>query len=68
MKDTAEESADLKMALKHDPVTDELRAEAVTFPLEADDAYFEVKEGRDHLTPGSWVAEQLNQHERHTQT
>ena len=59
MKDTAEQSADLKQALKKQPVTDELRAEAEAFPLEADEACAEVREAHDFCTPDSWVAEQV---------
>ena len=60
MKDTAAESAELKQALKRDPVTDELRAEAEAFPLEADEAIAEVEAGHDTAAPGSWVAEQTH--------
>src|SRR3954454_5970703 len=59
MKKTATQSAALKQALKKDPVTDELRAEAEAFPLEADEACAEVREARDFCTPDSWVAEQV---------
>lgn len=59
MKETAGESAGLKMALKHDPVTDALRAEAERFPLEADEAFCEVERGLDTADPGSWVHEQI---------
>jgi hypothetical protein len=59
MKTTAEESADLKMALKHDPRTQALDTEAETFPLEADEAVQEVEDGRDDCHPKSWVAEAL---------
>lgn len=59
MKETAEQSADLKMALKHDPVTDHLRAEAKAFSLEADEAYFEVLDGLDTCAPDSWIAEEM---------
>jgi hypothetical protein len=55
MKATAEESADLKMALKHDPISPALRAEALRFPLETDEAMEEVLSGRDTCAPGSWV-------------
>jgi hypothetical protein len=68
MKDTAEKSADLKQALKHDAVTDELRAEAEAHPQEADEAVHEAATGLDPATPGSWVAEILTQESRHTQT
>lgn len=56
MKNTAGQSADLKMALKHDPCTPTLVVEAEAFPLEADEAVQEVKEGRDYCHPESWVA------------
>lgn len=56
MKETANESAELKQALKHDPETPHLAAEAEANPLEGDEAYFEVLEGRDTAEPGSWVA------------
>jgi hypothetical protein len=59
MKNTAEESADLKIALKHKPWTPELEAEAKDFPLEADEAYFEVVDGWDTCTPDSWVAREI---------
>lgn len=59
MKETAGESADLKMALKHDPVTDLLRAEAEAFPAEADEAVAEVQGGLDTCAPDSYVAEVL---------
>ena len=59
MKPTAEQSADLKMALKHDPATDHLRAEAEVHPLEADEACAEVTAGLDSCAPESWVAEVL---------
>jgi hypothetical protein len=58
VKDTAEQSAALKMALKHDPMTPELEQEAKRFPLEADEAFFEVQNGHDTCHPDSWVAEQ----------
>jgi hypothetical protein len=57
MKDTPEQSADLKMALKHDPVTPELIAAAEIHPLEGDEAYFEVADGLDTCAPESWVAQ-----------
>jgi hypothetical protein len=57
VKPTAGESADLKMALKHDSVTDKLRQEAEECPLEASEACFEVEEGWDTASPDSWVAE-----------
>lgn len=56
IKPTAEESADLKMALKHDPVTPALAAEAVAFPVESEEALREVEEGHDTAAPGSWAA------------
>lgn len=59
MKPTWEESSDLKQALKREPVTADLEAEAEEFPLEADEAYFEVIDGRDTVEPGSWVAQQI---------
>lgn len=59
MKDTAEESAELKMALKHNPITPELCQEAQLHPVEADEAYQEVFDGRDTRTPGSWVDQML---------
>lgn len=59
MKPTADESAELKMALKHDPCSDALRAEAAAFPLEADEALQEVQRGLDIADPGSWVAQEL---------
>jgi hypothetical protein len=56
MKNTAGESADLKMALKHDPETPELAAEAYEYPQEADEAIEEVRLGYDTAAPDSWVA------------
>jgi hypothetical protein len=55
MRDTAKESADLKQALKHEPVTDELRAQAEAHPLEAEEAIQDTETGLDPATPGSWV-------------
>jgi hypothetical protein len=52
---SAGESADLKQALKHDPVTPELRALADS--LEGDEAVAEVLGGWDTAAPGSYVAE-----------
>jgi len=60
MKDTAEQSAELKMALKHDPETSLLRAEAERHPLEADEALLEVETGLDTAHPESWVARLLS--------
>lgn len=57
LQETAEQSADLKQALKHDPVTDELRAAADS--PEGDEAVDECRRGYDTATPGSWVAEVL---------
>lgn len=59
MKDTEEESAELKMALKHDPWTPELAAEAEAFPIEASEAIKEVEEKWDDCHPDSWVARVL---------
>jgi hypothetical protein len=59
MKATAEQSAELMQALKHDPVTDALRAEAEAFPAEAAEALANVEGGLDEASPDSWVAEQL---------
>lgn len=56
---TAEQSADLKMALKHDPVTDELREKAACFPIEADEAVSEVLAGHDTCLAASWVSDQI---------
>lgn len=56
MKDTAAESAELKMALKHDPETPALAAEAEVHPLEASEAIQEVEVGLDSADAGSWVA------------
>lgn len=60
MKAFPEQSAELKMALKHDPVTEDLREEARRFPEEAGEAYDEVLSGRDKRTPGSWADEQIH--------
>ena len=57
MKPTANESADLMQALKHDPVTGALRDEAKAFPVEADQAIADVEGGLDTAHPQSWVAE-----------
>lgn len=57
MMRSAEQSADLKQALKHDPATPELRAAADS--LEGDEALQECADGLDTATPGSVVAEQL---------
>ncbi len=59
MKDTAEQSAELKMALKRDPESAVLAAEAEAFPVEADEALTECEQGWDTATPGSWVARRL---------
>jgi hypothetical protein len=61
MKATAGESAELKMALKHDPETPQLAAEADKFPLEADEAIQDVEGGYDTAAPGSWVANRLSE-------
>jgi hypothetical protein len=57
MQDTPEQSADLKMALKHDPATPELRAAMDS--LEGDESYAECVAGLDAATPGSVIAELL---------
>jgi hypothetical protein len=59
VKPTAAESAELKMALKHDPVTPELEAEAEAHPLEADEAIQDVERGYDDASPDSWVSRYL---------
>jgi len=59
MKPTADESAELKMAFKHDQETLALAAEAELYPVEADEAISEVENGRDYADPGSWVANRL---------
>lgn len=59
MKATAEQSAELKMALKHDRVTPLLEAEAMSHLAEVDEAIEEVRNGWDTAEPGSWVAEYL---------
>lgn len=56
MKDTAEQSAELKLALKHDPSSPALRAEARAHPLELDEACVEVERGLDDAHPASVVA------------
>lgn len=56
MKDTEEESAILKQALKHLPCTPELITEAEAFPEEAGEAIQEVQDGYEEADPGSWVA------------
>lgn len=63
VKDTEEESAELKMALKHDPMTDALAAEAKAFPLEAGEAIDNVERGYDTCATDSWVAWALKQEE-----
>jgi hypothetical protein len=57
MQATPEQSADLKMALKHDPATPELRAAAAS--LEGDEAFAECASGLDTAAPGSVIAEHL---------
>lgn len=59
MKQTAAESAELKQALKHDPETPTLAAEAEAHPLEADEAVDEVERGLDDAHPESWVAREM---------
>lgn len=59
MKDTADESAELKMALKHDAETPELAAEAERHPQEADEAIQDVENGYDTAAPDSWVASRI---------
>ena len=59
MKASAAESAELKMALKHEPASPALQREAVLFPLEAEEAIADVRAGLDLATPGSWVAVEL---------
>lgn len=54
---TADESAELKQALKHDPITVELRRMAAENPVEADEAVLECEQGYDTYSPDSWVAE-----------
>lgn len=59
MKDTAAESAELKMALKHDEETPALRRNADEHPQEAAEAIEDVAAGLDTATPGSWVAKAI---------
>lgn len=59
MKETAGGSADIKMALKHDPATKELRSEIDT--LECDEAVNEVEQGWDTCHSQSVVAELLKE-------
>lgn len=59
MKDTEQESAELKQALKHGLCTRELIEEAQRHPEEAHEAYEEVFWGHDERTPGSWVDQML---------
>lgn len=59
MKDTQDESAALKQALKHSPMTPELKAEAEIHFSEAEEALQEVKEGYESCSPSSWVAHEL---------
>lgn len=61
MKETADESAELKMTLKRDPETPELAAEAVRFPAEAGEALYEVESDLDYAAPGSWAANRLDE-------
>lgn len=56
MKPIAHESADLKQRLKHAPLTAALRAEAEIHTAEAEEAVWEVQEGLDTCSPGSYVA------------
>jgi hypothetical protein len=60
MKETAEQSADLKQALKKQIETPELAAEAAAYPLEAEEALSEVKLRLDTAIPGSWVMNAWN--------
>jgi hypothetical protein len=57
MLETTEQSADLKMALKHGLETPELAALAAgDGHHEADEAIREVEDGADACETGSWVA------------
>lgn len=60
MKDTQEESATLKQALKHQPLSPMLEQEAADHPQEAEEAVWEVQEGYDTFSPGSYVARELS--------
>lgn len=59
MKDTADESATLKQRFKHEPLTDALLAEAAEHPQEAEESVWEVEQGYDTYSPGSYVAGEL---------
>ena len=59
MKETAKESATLKQQLKHNPLDPELEREAGEHPHEAEEAVWEVEQGHDTCSPGSYVAREL---------
>lgn len=59
MKDTEDESAALKQALKHQPLTPDLEAEAALHTQEAEEAVWEVEQGLDTRSTGSYVDREL---------
>lgn len=59
MKATEDESAALKQALKHSPLTAELAEEAAANIGEASEAVDEVEQGFDTCSEGSYVAAAL---------
>lgn len=61
MKDTPEESAVLKQRFKHEALSRELENEASEHPQEAEEAVWEVEQGYDTCSPGSYVAQELKE-------
>jgi hypothetical protein len=53
---TAEQSADIKMILKLDPVTPDIERMAEVHATEAEEAVAEVLAGFAEAEPGSWAA------------
>lgn len=59
MKETDEQSAELKHRLRTLPETAALAQEAEEFPAEAEEALIETEDGRIPALTGSWVANKL---------
>ena len=57
---TAEQSAEIKQALKHDPCSFQHVVLARRHFIEADEAVEEVENGHDTAHPDSWVAKFIN--------
>ena len=66
MKNTDEESADLKQRLRTLPNTPALEQEAGEFPIEADEAVEETERGLILAVAGSYVAAVLARTHAHT--